>query len=169
MKRSFYVVIFVLALATAYAVSQTGSPTAPAATPPAAPAGKAVVPGSLVSSAAEIAELQKRINATLRNEPMLGGSNVIVHVTADSIELSGTLPAGKEKQTAKRIAQSFAGNRRVVDRIIVTGRGAAGASGTTGATVEPRNDPNNTPPSTTPTTPKTDPQTQGDASSQPRR
>ena len=31
--------------------------------------------------------------------------------------------AKTKKQTAKRIAESYAGNRRVVDRITVTGRG----------------------------------------------
>jgi osmotically-inducible protein OsmY len=42
-----------------------------------------------------------------------------------TIELSGSVPTGKEKITAKRIAQSYAGNRKVVDKMTVSGRGNA--------------------------------------------
>jgi osmotically-inducible protein OsmY len=51
-----------------------------------------------------------------------------VNVTDSTIELSGTVPTGKEKQTAKRIAQSYAGNRKVIDRLTVTGRGRKSGS-----------------------------------------
>ena len=44
-------------------------------------------------------------------------------VTDDAIDLSGTVATGKEKQTAKRIAQSYAGNRKVKDHITVSGKG----------------------------------------------
>jgi len=46
-------------------------------------------------------------------------------VTATTVELSGTAATGKEKQTAVRIAESYANNRKVVDHITVTGRGNA--------------------------------------------
>ena len=52
-----------------------------------------------------------------------------MNVTDSAIELSGTVSTGKEKQTAERIAQSYAGNRKVVDRITVTGKGNESPSG----------------------------------------
>ena len=70
-------------------------------------------------------DLQGRIDNAIKAEPTLTGSNVVVNVTGDTIELSGSVPTGKEKQTADRIASSFAGNHKVVDRITVTGRGNA--------------------------------------------
>jgi osmotically-inducible protein OsmY len=56
--------------------------------------------------------------------------------------LSGSVATGKEKQTAKRIAQSFAGNRRVEDKITVTGQGSNSAnppSGTSTTTPDQSN------------------------------
>jgi osmotically-inducible protein OsmY len=68
-------------------------------------------------------QLQSQIQKALQNEPSLANSNVQANVSGDSIELTGTVETGKDKQTAKRIAQSFAGNRKVVDHIKVTGKG----------------------------------------------
>lgn len=68
-------------------------------------------------------DVQGRIENAIKAEPTLTGSNVMVNVTGDTVELSGSVPTGKEKQTANRIASSFAGNLKVVDRITVTGRG----------------------------------------------
>jgi len=76
-----------------------------------------------LSDPAESAGLQVKIGSALKSEPTLSTSNVLVNVSGDTIELSGSVPSGKEKITARRIAQSFAGNRKVVDRITVTGRG----------------------------------------------
>jgi osmotically-inducible protein OsmY len=128
------------------------------------------------TASAESSSLQKQIDAALKKEPTLANSNVNVMVTDTTVELSGSVSSGKEKQTAKRIAQSFAGNRRVVDRVTVTGRGANAPSGSTGTS--DMNRPNGTsgtsnPSSTTPepnkgTTPRSNPQTQGDQSSTPR-
>ena len=60
--------------------------------------------------------------------------------TADKIELSGTVATGKARQTAKRIAESYAGNRKVVDHITVSGKGQGMGS-----------NPSTNPSSTTPT------------------
>jgi osmotically-inducible protein OsmY len=68
-------------------------------------------------------QLKAQLQQAFQAEPTLSSCNLTQNVTADSIELAGTCPTGKEKQTARRIAQSLAGNRRVVDRITVTGRG----------------------------------------------
>ncbi len=68
-------------------------------------------------------DVQTQIKNAFKNEPTLASTSVAINVTDTSIELSGTVPTGKEKQTARRIAESYAGNRKVVDRITVTGRG----------------------------------------------
>ena len=95
------------------------------------------------------AQLQSQIQQAFQNESTLAGANITTNVTADTIELSGTVATGKDKQTAKRIAQSFAGNRRVVDHLTVSGKGNGNKS--------PMNnsDQNN-------------PKTQGDQTSNPR-
>jgi hypothetical protein len=110
----------------------------------------------------------------LKKEPTLANSNVNVVVTDTTVELSGSVSTGKEKQTAKRIVQSFAGNRRVVDRITVTGRGASSSSGSSNTSGTGAAGSTNNPSSTTPepnkgTAPKSNnPQTQGDQSATPR-
>ena len=68
-------------------------------------------------------QIRSQIENALKNEPTLSSSNVMVNVTDTKIELSGDVASGKDKQTAKRIAQSYAGNRKVVDKITVKGMG----------------------------------------------
>lgn len=67
--------------------------------------------------------LQGQIQTSLKNDPTLANENVTVNVTPERIELSGSVPTGKEKQTARRIAESYAAERKVVDHITVAGRG----------------------------------------------
>ncbi len=87
---------------------------------------------------ADSATIQGQIEKTLRDDSTLQGSNINVRVADDLIELSGNVPTAKEKTTAWRIASSYAFNRRVKDRIVVTGRGTARPS-------SPVQDPNSTP------------------------
>ena len=74
------------------------------------------------------ATLQSQIQNALQNEPTLHNDSLSVNVTDNTIELGGTVQSGKEKQTAHRIASSFAGNRRVKDRVTVSGHGTASSS-----------------------------------------
>jgi hypothetical protein len=67
------------------------------------------------------AELQQRIDAALRSEPTLTGDNLTVNVTDDEINISGTVGSGKERTTASRIVQSFGENRKVKEKINVSG------------------------------------------------
>lgn len=76
----------------------------------------------------DTATLQSQIQNALQNEPTLRNNSLSVNVTDNTIELGGAVQNGKEKQTAHRIASSFAGNRRVKDRITVTGHGTASSS-----------------------------------------
>jgi len=81
------------------------------------------------SSSGDSASLQSTIQDKLKSEPMLSSSSVDVNVTDATIELSGSVATGKEKQTAERIAQSYAGNRKLVNRITVSGNGSSSSSG----------------------------------------
>jgi len=68
------------------------------------------------------AQLQSQIQLAITNEPTLDRSNINVNVTQDEITLSGSVSNGKERQTAERIAQSYAENRRVTDRLTANGK-----------------------------------------------
>ncbi len=68
------------------------------------------------------AALQSQIENALRNDPTLGNSHILVNVSTESIDLSGTV-ASSDKHTAERIAQSFDGNRKLNDNLMITGQG----------------------------------------------
>jgi len=72
------------------------------------------------------AALQGRIQNSLRDEPTLSASHITVNVTDSTIELSGTAASSKDKETAARIAESFDGNRKFVDKLTVTGQAPPG-------------------------------------------
>jgi len=105
----------------------------------------------------------------LQNEPTLRNDNLNVSVTDSTIELSGSVQNGREKETARRIASSFAGNRRVKDRTTLSGKGAVSNPGAAA-------NPNNTPTSNPQTTNNPNsqnpsansPAANGDASANPR-
>ena len=84
------------------------------------------------------AALQGRIQEALRNEPGLAASHIAVNVTDSAIEISGTVPSGKDKQTAERIAQSFDGNRKFEDKLLVTGQTSATPGAPNAGAANPR-------------------------------
>jgi hypothetical protein len=105
--------------------------------------------GSSSTASGSSDQIKNDIQTAFRNEPTLTSSSVAVNVTDDSIELSGSAPSAKDRDEAKRIAQSFAGNRRVVDNIKVagsdTGSSAASpnsSSSTTGTSPNSSSTPN---------------------------
>jgi hypothetical protein len=79
--------------------------------------------GTQVSTSQDDASLQSQIQNALRNESSLGNSQIVVSVTAQGIDLSGTVGSNKDKQTAERISQSFDGNRKLNDNLLITGHG----------------------------------------------
>lgn len=102
-------------------------------------------------------DLQTQCETALQREPTLSGSHINCVVSGDTIELSGSVMTGKERQTALRIAHSYAGNRRVVDRLTVTGRGQGANMG--GETPErDRGTGNTSNPSSTPNNPTSSPE-----------
>ena len=68
--------------------------------------------------------LRSQIDSALKSDPSLEKSQLNVDVNDTQITLSGSVPSGKEKQTAMRIAQSYAGNRKVKDSVTVAGKQA---------------------------------------------
>lgn len=73
-------------------------------------------------SATAGSDAQSQIQAALQQQ---GLSSVQTNVSADSIELTGTVETGKQKKEAKKIAESYAGGLKVVDHLKVTGKGEA--------------------------------------------
>jgi len=101
--------------AGAYSQSQSSQPQQ-------AQSGSQQVPGTAAAAAG--GDIQMQIQNALQKDPTLSSDNITVSVTDDAIELSGTVASGKEKQTAKRIAQSYAGNRKVKEHLTVKGEGS---------------------------------------------
>lgn len=109
---------------------QTGSQPATTAGSPGMPqsdvnAGQSSNPAGQTGAmgAGSSSDLQGQIENAIKADTSLSSCNTNVNVTDTQIELTGTRPTGKERQSAKRTAQSFAGNRKVVDHIRVTGKG----------------------------------------------
>jgi osmotically-inducible protein OsmY len=138
--------------------SGTTAPSASASTQSSTSASRSSgLPASDQPAASDSATLQTTIQDKLKSEPLLSSSTVNVNVTDSTIELSGTVSTGKEKQTAERIAQSYAGNRKVVDRITVTGNGNSSSSSSgQAAPVQPNG---SVPTSANPSTPSGTPPT----------
>jgi osmotically-inducible protein OsmY len=128
-------------------------------------------------STVDTAGLASKINTALKNDPTLANNNVMVNVSDQGVEVTGSVDTGKEKLTAMRIAQSYAGNFKVVDRVTLAGRtpatnaqqaaqspqahgGAPPSNVVGGSQVLPSGTANNGP--------SRDPKTAGDKSSNPR-
>jgi hypothetical protein len=75
-------------------------------------------------------ELAQNIDKALKNEPTLSNAQVQVGIENNTITLSGTVPSGKDRTTATRIATSFGGDRKVVDQLTVVGRKEPGREST---------------------------------------
>jgi osmotically-inducible protein OsmY len=95
------------------------------------------------ASAGAGGDLQSQIQTALKNEPTLSNDSINVAVTDDAIDLTGSVATGKEKQTAKRIVQSYAGNRKVTDHLTVSGKGQDNMS-TPSSTTNPSTNPDDT-------------------------
>jgi hypothetical protein len=65
-------------------------------------------------------EVQRQIQQRLNSEPALRSSNAGAHVDENSVILSGTVASEEQHNLALRIAKSYAGDRKIVDKIKVT-------------------------------------------------
>jgi hypothetical protein len=69
-------------------------------------------------------DLESQIQNALSKEPTLSGDNAHVKVAGDTIDLTGSVGTSKEKITATRIVQSFAGSKKLVNHLTL-GNGKA--------------------------------------------
>lgn len=122
-------------------------------------------------------ELRAKIEAALRREPSLSNTSISLNISDDTIDITGNANSPKERLAARRIVQSFAGNRKVRERINVAGVSRSNDESVPTGTPRPANQPSaRTAPSTPPkpdeaddpNRPKSDPAKQGDASGTPR-
>jgi len=67
------------------------------------------------------AELTGQIVAALHDDSTLANEPISVNVDESQIVLSGSVASRKQRQTADRVAESFAVNRKVVDKLEVRG------------------------------------------------
>ncbi|HUO60879.1 MAG TPA: BON domain-containing protein [Candidatus Acidoferrales bacterium] len=66
--------------------------------------------------------LRTQLDTALTQDEALVGSRVNVAVDENEINLAGTVAGSREKLAAERIARSFAGNRKVVNKLTVGGQ-----------------------------------------------
>ena len=62
-------------------------------------------------------KVQQQIEQHLNSESALQNSKVTVHVSDDVVTLSGTVNTEQQHDLALRIAHSYAGDRKIVDKI----------------------------------------------------
>ena len=118
----------VLLLATVALGQQPGQPPAtapPQGTPPTFPEDRAPrqpMPPDQEAPPQKLStpEVQQQIQQGLNSEPALRNSKVRVHVDENSVILTGTVSTEEQHDRALRIAQSYAGDRKIVDKINLT-------------------------------------------------
>lgn len=126
MKR----ILLVLALAIVTSAFAQQQPTGPPyTTPPTFPKNKtptqemppdtkAPAPSSSLSTT----QVQRQIQEKLGAEPVLANTNVGVKVTGKAVTLTGVVDTERQHEMALRIAQSYAGDRKIVDKITIRGQ-----------------------------------------------
>lgn len=116
------------------AQSKAGTPVSPSPNSPSTTGG---VAGAASSSAGQSSDsqnsgtginvmadsdLQGQIQNALTKEPTLTGDSPHVTVQGDTIELAGNVKTNKEKITASRIVQSYAGSKKLVNNLTINGQ-----------------------------------------------
>ena len=116
------------------AQTKAGTPTPPSTGAPSTTGGVAGAASSSTAASPEAAdasgvisamsdsELQSQIQSALSKEPTLAGDSAHANVSGDTIELAGTVGTNKEKITATRIVQSYAGSKKLVNKLTISGR-----------------------------------------------
>ena len=94
-----------------------GQPQAPGQQPtrPLPPDEQAPPPRALSTE-----EVQRQITMHLSSEPALERTNVDVQVSDNSVVLTGSVANEDQHDLALRIAQSYAGDRQIIDRVKVS-------------------------------------------------
>ncbi len=81
------------------------------------PDTKAPLPSDTLSTV----QVQRQIREKLIAEPALANTNVEVKATDKALVLSGSVDTERQHNLALRIAQSCAGDRKIVDQIKIRG------------------------------------------------
>jgi len=122
MKPTLLVCGFSLLLAiSGFSRQQAQPPPAspPYTTPPTFPEGQRMPPDQKAPppEALSPSQIQHQIQAHFHKEPALANSNLTVKADDTSVVLTGTVESDVQHDLALRIAQSYAGDRKVVDKI----------------------------------------------------
>jgi len=124
MKQMLFGLVLLLATSTLAQQQAQPPPTSPPqSTPPTFPEGQRIpreqLPPDQEAPPQELSspEVQQQIQQGLDSEPVLRNSNVGVRVDEDLVILTGTVDTEAQHDLAMRIAQSYAGDRKIVDKI----------------------------------------------------
>jgi len=130
---------------------------------------------ALQMSNPDVKQLRERIMTALKNNAQLGRANFSVNISDDAHDLTGNADTARERQIARRIVQSFAGNRKVIERISVAGAAPQTATQSSQQVAMPENAPGAQKSEANPESkaadlnkPVTDPKKDGDKSEKPR-
>jgi hypothetical protein len=116
------------------AQSKSGTPVAPSTTSPSTTGGVAGAAGASTTQSPDVQnsasgvsamtdpDLQSQIQNALSKEPTLSGDSAHVNVNGDTIVLAGSVGTNKEKITATRIVQSYAGSKKLDNKLTISGR-----------------------------------------------
>ena len=126
MKRILWGLALVF-VTSAFAQQQPPTNSPPYTTPPTFPEGrpqqqmppdtKAPPPQDLSAS-----EVEQQIQDKLHREPDLANTQIGVKIDATSVTLTGSVDTARQRDLALRIAQSYAGQRKMVDKIKIQGQ-----------------------------------------------
>jgi osmotically-inducible protein OsmY len=126
MKRILWGLALVF-VTSAFAQQQPPTNSPPYTTPPTFPEGrlqqqmppdtKAPPPQDLSAS-----EVEQQIQDKLHREPALANTQIGVKIDVTSVTLTGSVDTERQRDLALRIAQSYAGQRKVVDKIKIQGQ-----------------------------------------------
>ena len=130
---------------------QPGAPT-PAGTPgnadPTKPTTDSRRPGDVAApQLTDAATLKAQLESEYASDPSISAAHITVNVTDTVVELTGSVPNINERTAARRIAQSYAMNRKVVDHLMINASGApvSGSAGNQSVSSTPSTPPNQTP------------------------
>ena len=119
MKSALYASALLLA-SLGFAQQQGQRP--PESTPPTFPeerAPQSQMPPDQMAQPLSTTQVQEQIQDGLNSEPALSNSKVSVKTSEKSVVLSGTVDSETQHELALRIAQAYAGDRKIVDKIKV--------------------------------------------------
>ncbi len=77
------------------------------------------MPPDTLAKAPSSAEVQHQIQDKIDTEPGLANAKLTAKATGSSVILSGTVSDEAQHQAARHIAESYAGPRKIVDKIRV--------------------------------------------------